>query len=232
MKRGLAIALVYFTLILIPIGLGALLIPPVVERGRRPRRERPRLRPGRRGLRPGERDAQRPQRRLRHHHEAPGGGGEAAEQGRRRRRGARRHRGRRRQLGSSPGSPSSSSASSWSAAGPRWIQELHPDAAARARRANRADPEPDRQRRRQLRRWSPAPGDDRRGQLLHRAQPSSESPSPARSRSGLLLRPDPGGRRDDRGLPGRDRAALRQLPRRADHLGRSSRSSTSRSRTT
>ncbi len=31
MRRGLAIALVYFTLILIPIGLGALLIPPVVN---------------------------------------------------------------------------------------------------------------------------------------------------------------------------------------------------------
>jgi predicted PurR-regulated permease PerM len=31
MKRGLAIALVYFSLILIPIGLGALLIPPVVN---------------------------------------------------------------------------------------------------------------------------------------------------------------------------------------------------------
>ncbi len=31
MKRGFAIALVYFTLVLIPIGLGALLIPPVVN---------------------------------------------------------------------------------------------------------------------------------------------------------------------------------------------------------
>jgi predicted PurR-regulated permease PerM len=31
MKRGLAIALVYFSLILIPLGLGALLIPPVVN---------------------------------------------------------------------------------------------------------------------------------------------------------------------------------------------------------
>ncbi len=31
MKRGLAIALVYFTLLLIPIGLGALLLPPIVN---------------------------------------------------------------------------------------------------------------------------------------------------------------------------------------------------------
>ena len=31
MRRGLAIALVYFSLVLIPIGLGALLIPPVVN---------------------------------------------------------------------------------------------------------------------------------------------------------------------------------------------------------
>src|SRR5918995_1426126 len=31
MKRGLAIALVYLSIILIPIGLGALLIPPIVS---------------------------------------------------------------------------------------------------------------------------------------------------------------------------------------------------------
>jgi predicted PurR-regulated permease PerM len=31
MKRGIAIALVYFTLLLIPIGLGALLLPPIVN---------------------------------------------------------------------------------------------------------------------------------------------------------------------------------------------------------
>ena len=51
MKRGLAIALVYLGLLAIPIGLGAVLIPPDRQPGQRRRHQRAELRPGRRGLR-------------------------------------------------------------------------------------------------------------------------------------------------------------------------------------
>ena len=44
MRRGFAIAIVYLILILIPVGLGALLIPPLVGRDRGPGRQRPRIR--------------------------------------------------------------------------------------------------------------------------------------------------------------------------------------------
>ena len=54
------------------------------------------------------------------------------------------------------------------AGGPRWVSMLRRGPAARARRAHRAHPAPHRQRRRQLRRRRAAAGDDRR-----RSSPSS-----------------------------------------------------------
>ena len=80
-KRGFAIAIVYTVIvILIPIGLSALLVPPIVGEVEEPGEQRPRIRPGRRGLRQQEQDAPEPERRLRHHRQAPGGGREAARQ--------------------------------------------------------------------------------------------------------------------------------------------------------
>ncbi len=70
MKRGLAIALTYLCLLAIPIGLGAVLIPPIVNQVSDVADERPELRQRRRGLRPEEQDAQRPEREIRHHPEA------------------------------------------------------------------------------------------------------------------------------------------------------------------
>ena len=77
MKRGLAISLVYFGLLAIPIGLGAVLVPPIVNQVSDVATT-PELRPRRRGLRPQEQDAQRPQREIRHHAEALRRGRQAA----------------------------------------------------------------------------------------------------------------------------------------------------------
>ena len=112
MRRGLAIALVYFTLVLIPIGLGALLIPPVVNEVGDVASNAP-------AYAQDVEDFVQKNKTLNDLNDkydittqAPGGGGEAAEQGRRRRQGARRHRGRRRQPDLRRAHASSSSASS------------------------------------------------------------------------------------------------------------------------
>ena len=74
MKRGLAIALVYIGLLMIPIGLGAVLVPPIVNQVSDVATNAPSYVQRRRGLRPQEQDAQRPQRQVRHHPEALGRG--------------------------------------------------------------------------------------------------------------------------------------------------------------
>ena len=219
MKRGLAIALVYFGLLLIPIGLGAVLIPPIVNQVRDVATNAPQLRARRRGLRPQEQDPQRPQQQVRHHPEALRRGEQAAQQGRRRRRSPARHRLRAGQLDlrrrHDPGPEHLH--------GRRRAEmdrELHTNAETRARRADRANPAANRQRRRQLRRRSAAAGDDRGPLGVHHADhPRGAVCGPARG-GHLRLRPDPGDRRHDRRGPGRDRHRLRQLPDRPDHLDR------------
>ena len=98
------------------------------------------------------------------------------------------------------------------AGGPRWAEAFvraQPPDAGRARRAGAARR---RQRDRQLRRRGAGAGDDRRGHRLHRPD---DPRRPVRRAAGAdrgLLRPDPGRRRDDRRGPDRRRDAVRQLP--------------------
>ena len=51
MRRGFAITIVYLGLLLIPIGIGALIVPPLVDAGQQPDPEPARVRAGRAGLR-------------------------------------------------------------------------------------------------------------------------------------------------------------------------------------
>ena len=55
MRRGFAIAIVYLGLLLIPIGIGALIVPPLVTQGNNLVQDLPALRAGRTGLRRRER---------------------------------------------------------------------------------------------------------------------------------------------------------------------------------
>ena len=175
------------------------------------RHQRPQLRPRRRGLRPQEQDAQRPQQQVRHHPEALGRGEQAAEQGGRRGEGAARHRLRPGQLDlRRRDDPDPEHLHGGLRAA--MDRELHPDAETGARRADRANPAEDRERGRQLRRRRAAAGDDRRSLLI----PHADDPRGPLRRTAcggdLRLRPDPGGRRDDRRGARRDRHRVRQLP--------------------
>ena len=51
MKRGFAITIVYFGLLLIPIGIAAMIVPPLVTQGNNLIQNLPDVRPGRAGLR-------------------------------------------------------------------------------------------------------------------------------------------------------------------------------------
>ena len=165
MKRGLAIAIVYLVADPDPDRARGAPDPAARRRGRRSVADNaPEYVQDVDDYVAGEQDPQQPERGLRHHHQAPGRGREAAgeDPGRRQR-------------------PRATSGSGWStrsspavtifilsifmvAGGPRWVERLRGDAAPRARRAHRADPAADRQRRRQLRRRGADPGDDRRRQ--------------------------------------------------------------------
>ena len=108
----------------------------------------------------------------------------------------------------------------------------HPPATSRAPAAPAADPRPGPPRRRELRRRGAAAGDDRRGHDLLRPDHPGRAVRGAAGGRDLPLRPHPA-RRRDRGRGGRRaRHRLQRLPDHDDHLGRSGRSSTSRSRTT
>ena len=72
MKRGFAISIVYFCLLLIPIGIGAVIVPPLVEQGNNLIQDLPDVRAGRARVRRQELDAARARRGLQHHREAAG----------------------------------------------------------------------------------------------------------------------------------------------------------------
>ena len=97
---------------------------------------------------------------------------------------------------------------------------VRPRAAAGAGRADRAGAAAHRQRDRQLRRWGLGAGDDRRGLGLHRPHDPRRPVRGAPGADRRLLRPDPGRRRNDRRRPHRRGDDLRQLPGRADRLDR------------
>ena len=98
MKRGFAITIVYFLLLLIPIGIGAVIVPPLVTQGNNLIQNLPAYAQDAQDFAREELAAAQPGRGLQHHREAADGGREAAGADRRRRERARRHRPRRRQL--------------------------------------------------------------------------------------------------------------------------------------
>ena len=211
MKRGLAIALAYAALVMIPIALGALMIPSMVDQIENLAENVPRVRPGRHRLRQRQRHAQRPQRQVRLHERDPERRRRPAEQDRRRRGHAPGHRRRPRQLdlrrGDDP-DPEHLHGRRRSAlgGGVRALAAVRPARARRARAAaHRRTRSETTSPARCCRRRSPAFGvhrpDDPRGAVRR--------PAGADRR---LLRPDPGRRRDDRRGADRDRDAVRQLP--------------------
>ena len=160
MKRGLAIALTYLCVLAIPIGLGAVLIPPIVNQVSDVATNAP-------SYVNDVEDYVQKNKTLNDLNEKyditqklSDEADEAAEQGRRRREGAARHRLRTGQLDLRRiDDPDPEHLHGGRRAA--MDRELHPDAETGARGANRADPAPDRERGRQLRRRRAAAGDDR-----------------------------------------------------------------------
>ena len=167
MKRGLAIALVYIGLLMIPIGLGAVLVPPIVNQVSDVATNAPQYVQDiedyvhkNKTLNDLNNKYDITQKLSDEANKLPSKAGDAA--------------GVLRDIGF--GLVSSIFAGVtililsifMVAAGPRWIEEFVTNAETRARRAHRADPAPDRERGRQLRRRRAATGDDRRALSLHR----------------------------------------------------------------
>ena len=210
---------------------GALLVPPVVEQLNNLINNLPAVRRRPAGPRREERPAAPAGGGLQHHRRAAEAGEHAARPGRRRRRDPVRHRPRARQLGLRR------------RVDPR-AEPVHdrlgPQLARLARRApgpgargvDQAPVRPDRQRGRQLRRRRARPGARRGRPRLHRAADPRRPVRRLARRDHLPARPRAARRRDARRDPRRDHHAVQRLPDRHDHLGRSGRSSTSRSRTT
>ena len=214
MRRGFAIAIVYVILILIPDRARRAADPADRRARSRTWQQRPRVRAGRRGLRQRERDPQEPERGLRHHHQAQEEAEKLPEQDSRRGGRPQRHRRRLRQLGLRRGHDPDPQRLHGRPAGPRWVSSFVE--AQRPEHAERIE--------RTLRRIANAVGNYVGGALIQATIAGLTAfivltilGAPVRGAAGaarLLLRPDPGDRRDDRRLPRRDRDALRQLPRR------------------
>ena len=78
MKRGFAITLVYLGLLAMPIGIGVLIVPPLVNQGNNLIRDLPSYAVDAREFARQELDAAVARRGLQHHREAPGAGRDAA----------------------------------------------------------------------------------------------------------------------------------------------------------
>ena len=98
MRRGFAITIVYFGLLLIPIGIGALIVPPLVTQGNNLIQNLPEYAQDVQDFANKNERLRKIEAGLQHHREAAGAGREAARPDRRRGERARRHRPRRRQL--------------------------------------------------------------------------------------------------------------------------------------
>ena len=78
MRRGFAITIVYLGLLMVPVGIGALIVPPIVTGAEDLADNAPAYADDVTEFVNENERLQRAQRRLRHHRQAAGGGGEAA----------------------------------------------------------------------------------------------------------------------------------------------------------
>ena len=78
MKRGFAITLVYFGLLLIPIGIAAVIVPPLVTQGNNLVQDLPAYAQDAQDFVAAQQPPAQPGSGLQHHREAAGRGGEAA----------------------------------------------------------------------------------------------------------------------------------------------------------
>ena len=231
MRRGLAITVVYLTVLLVPIALAGLIVPPLVRQGVDFVEKLPQYSNDlqdyvqkNKKLRKLNDDLGLTDRVNKLANDAPNPD--------------RRRRGRPARPGSGPANSIFAGFTIFVlsifmvGARPKLGRRRHRPAGHRARGQGQGRARPHRDRGRQLRRRRDRPGDDRRGQLV-RDSTILGVPVCRRARGDRRrLRPDSADRRDGGGGRGRPRDAVRRLPDGDDRVDRSSRSPTSSSRTT
>ena len=231
MRRGIAIAIVYVGLLLVPIGLIALIVPPFITEGNRFAENLPQYSREVTDFVERQRTPARAEQGLRHHAEAPGGGRQAPIEARRRRHHPARRGHRDRQLAvrahHDPGAHRVH-------AGQRATMGRRgtPAATTRATRAPGARPRPDRRRRGRLRGGRDVHRVHRRRGHLRRAHDPRRALRRAAGGDRRPLLADTARGSHDRGGADRAWSPCSRTSRPPRSSGRSGRSSTSSSRTT